>query len=40
MFYNAFLTSLKNTAGASSDPVSTRSKNMGHDEVFSVYPVL
>lgn len=40
MFCNAFLTFLKNTAGASSDPVRTRSKNMDHEEEPILHPVL
>lgn len=40
MFYNVFFIFLKNIVGVSLDLVSIRSKNMGYDEVFSVYFVL
>lgn len=35
-----FLTSLKNVAGAISDPLSVRKRNIGQDDAFIWYPVL
>ena len=40
VFYNIFLTFLKNAAGAISDPFSVLKRNIGQDDVFIWYPIL
>ena len=39
-FHNIFLTFLKNVAGAISDTLSIRKRNIGQDVVFIWYPIL
>lgn len=40
VLFNSFLTSLKNVAGAISDPSSVRKRNIGQDDVLILYPIL